>query len=256
MRCSVELTGTRIAAFVIVLLAVLAVMAAVIHRSVRASETAAAAETMAKDSGQVTAAELAQWLLEKRQDYQLVDLREPWHFDDYHIPSAVNISSAALFQPESLKQLDRQKKIVVYSLGAGDAAKAQLLLSMKGYRAFALEDGIIGWWDAIMTPTSIRSARPSSSGYQQARQLREFFMSGSTAAAPPASAMPAPAAGPAPQPAQAVPSPKTVPPPKKAASPSPTKKALPAEPVKTPPPPPPTPSEQEKQKLKLGTGCS
>lgn len=241
MSRSVVLTGSRIAAAVAVVVAVLALTAVVVSRSVRAAQTASAAESMTKDAGRVTAAELAQWILERRQDYQVVDLREPWHFDDYHVPSAINIPRESLFQPESLKRLDRQKKIVVYSLGAGDGAKAQLLLSMKGYRAYALEDGIIGWWDEIMTPTSIRSAKPSSAGYQQARQLREYFLSGGAAAGAPAAGpgMPAPVA----QPREAAPPAKPMA--------SPGKKAVPPAPKK-----PPTPSEQEKQKLKLGTGCS
>jgi len=240
MRRSVVLTGNRIAAVTIVLVAVLVVAAVVIGRTVRAAETAAAVATMTQDTGQVTAGELAQWVLEKHQDYQLVDLRDPWHFDDYHIPTAINIPRNALFQAENLKRLDRQKKIVVYSLGAGEAAKTQLLLTMKGYRAYALEDGIIGWWDEIMTPTSIRSAKPSSSGYQQARQLREYFMAGKAAAVAPTGApgMPAPAANP------------VSPPIKKEVTPA-TKKELPPAKKK-----PTTPSEQEKQKLKLGTGCS
>ncbi len=252
MRRSVVLTGNRMAAVVVVGIAVLALTAVVVSRSVRAAQTASAAASL-KDGGQVTAAELSQAILEKRQDYQLVDLREPWHFDDYHIPTAINIPRESLFQPESLKRLDQKKKIIVYSLGAGDGAKAQLLLSMKGYRAYALEDGIIGWWDEIMTPTSIRSAKPSSSGYQQARQLREYFMSGGavTAAPPPAPAMPAPAAVPARQPRQAaVPAKAAAPPSKKAVTPATKKSSTPSEKK------PSTPSEQEKEKLKLGTGCS
>lgn len=253
MRRSVEFTASRIVAIVIVVVALVVVAAIAIYRTVRAAETAAAVATMTQDVGQVTAGELAQWILEKRSDYQLIDLRDEWHFDDYHIPTAINVPRATLFQPERLKQLDRQKKIVVYSLGAGDGAKAQLLLSMKGYRAYALEDGIIGWWDAIMTPSSIRSAKPSSSGYQQARQLREFFMTGSAAPAAATSGMPAPVAAPVPrQPQAASPARPAAQPISK--TPPPAKKATPAEPAKKPPPP--TPSEQEKQKLKLGTGCS
>ncbi len=253
MSRSVVLTGYRIAAVVLVVVAALALTGILVRRSTRAAQTAFAAENMIKDAGQVTAAELAQWILERRQDYQVVDLRDPWHFDDYHIPSAINLPRESLFQPESLQRLDRQKKIVVYSLGAGDGAKAQLLLSMKGYRAYALEDGIIGWWDEIMTPTSIRSAKPSSSGYQQARQLREFFMAGSTAAPATTSATPVSVATPAARQPEAVPPSKPVPKPMKTIPPPPAKKVTPAEPVKKPPP---TPSEQEKQKLKLGTGCS
>jgi len=238
MRRSIVLTGNRLAVVGIVFVAVVLVAAAVISRKVRAAETAAAVQAATKDASQVTAGELAQWIVEKRQDYQLIDLRDPWQFDDYHIPTAANIPFAQLFGSEG--RLDKNKKIVVYGLGAGRSAQTQLLLAMKGYQAYALNDGIIAWWDEIMTPTSIRSANPQSSGYQQARQLREYFMTGGRAIEPPAAAAPVPQSPPAAAPAQNV---------KKPAAKPAVKPA--AKPAETPPP-----SDKEKDRLKLGTGCS
>ncbi len=126
MRHSVILTWNRLVLLAVCLLAVIVVATAVISSRVRAAETRAAAESISKDSGEVTAGELSQWILEKRQDYQLVDLREPWHYDDYHIPTAINIPLNTLFDSRGLGQLDKGKKIVVYSMGAGNAAKTQL----------------------------------------------------------------------------------------------------------------------------------
>jgi rhodanese-related sulfurtransferase len=236
MRRSIVITGPWVAVFAVLVIAIVLATVVVVTHQVRAAENSAAAESVAK--GGVTAGEVAQWVVEKRQDYQLVDLREAWHFDDYHIPTAVNIPLAALFTPEGLKRLDQQKKIVVYSLGAGDAARTQLLLAMKGYRAYALTDGIIGWWDEVMTPTSLRSASPSSLGYQQARQLREHFMTGSTISPMPVTT---PVAAPPSSPVPAV----------KATTPAPRKVApQPAKKKATPP------ADKEKERLKLGTGCS
>lgn len=252
MRHSVLLTGKRVIVLAVLFVALLVVATAVISGRVRAAETRAAAESITKGDGEVTAGELAQWILEKRQDYQLIDLREPWHYDDYHIPMAINIPLNAMFEPQGVSKLDKQKKVVVYSMGAGHAAKTQLLLAMKGYRAYALKDGIIGWWDEVMTPISLRSANPSSTGYQQARQLREHFTVGNTIATPPAATMPAPVA----VPAGKRPSPSAVTKPasgEKKAVPQPAKTAAP--PAQKPAPAA-TPSEQEKQRLKLGTGCS
>ncbi len=236
MNLEFRLNGKTLAAIAVVFLAVMLAMTTSINHRVRAAETQAAVESMTKGSNQVTAGELAQWIVENRQDYQLIDLRDPWQFDDYHIPTAINIPFAQFFAAENLKRLDKNKKIVVYGLGAGQAAQVQLLLAMKGYRAYALTDGIIAWWDEVLTPTSIRSATPSSSGYQQARQLREYFMGGGRApgGAPAAVTPPAPAAPPAATPEK---------PPAKT-------------PAKVPKKAPPAEKEKEKERLKLGTGCS
>jgi rhodanese-related sulfurtransferase len=236
MRRSIVLTGNKLVVLAVVLVAVVLALAAAISHSVRAAETKAAVESIAKDAGQVTAGELAQWIIEKRQDYQLIDLREPWQFDDYHIPTAINIPFAQFFGPEA--RLDKNKKIVVYGLGAGHSAQTQLLLAMKGYRAYALNDGIIAWWDEVMTPTSIRSANPQSSGYQQARQLRDYFMSGGRAGEPPTAVT-----APPPQPPAAATPAKPVVKTKPAAKPA-------AKPAEKPP------KDKEKDRLKLGTGCS
>jgi len=216
----IEVTGKHVAAGVAVLLGLVAALAATtVHGSGAGPVDAPKlVQSIMAETDHVTAGELAGWILQKSPDYLLVDIREPWQFDDYHIPTAINIPLGQLFDDSGLKQLSREKKIVLCGLGVGRASQAQLLLSLKGYNSLSLEDGIGGWWDAVMTPTSLRSETASSAGYLQAKALREHFMGG----------VPAGAA--------------TVPPPTVSIPPTPGKQA----------PPPGTPN----QKLKLGRGCS
>ena len=259
MTRTIVLTGSRLTVIAVVFLAVILTVAAVMNYSARAAE-ARAVESMNKDAGQVTAGELAQWIVSKKQDYQLIDLREPWQFDDYHIPGATNIPFDQVFDGNNLARIDKSKKIVVYGLGAGRSAQTQLLLAMKGYRALALTDGIIAWWDEVMTPNSLRNANPTSSGYQQARQLRDYFMKGDRA-----SELPAAAVAPLPQVPPAVPAPPAAPAAKsapKAATAAPAAKPAAKPQAKPQPKPAKTPAEtapppdKEQQRLKLGAGCS
>lgn len=206
MKLNITLTGKSLAAIAIAFLAVVAAVAGSMARGTGAgpADAAALVQTIVDEKDHVTPGELARWTMEKRQDYQLIDIRAPWQFDDYHIPTAINIPLAQFFEEENLKRLDRSKKIVVYGLGSGHAAETQLLLSMKGYTAYSLHEGISEWWDLIITPTSLRSETQSPAGYQQAKQLREYFM-GTTAPLGAAEASPAlrqvpPAAAPAAQP--------------------------------------------------------
>jgi len=199
MRINVTLTGKSLAAGAVVLLGVVLALAGTIARGTDAGpvNAATAAQTMLDEKDHVTAGELAQWLIEKRADYQLIDIRLPWQYDDYHIPTAISIPLSELFQPEGLKKLERSKKIVVYGLGAGHAAEAQLLLSMKSYNALSLKEGISAWWNDVITPTSLRSETQSPAGYQQARELRQHFMGGAGASQPavtvsPATTLPSP----------------------------------------------------------------
>jgi rhodanese-related sulfurtransferase len=164
----------------------------------------------------VTPRELARWIIEKKHDYQLIDIRQPWQYSDYHIPTAVNIPLTELFGPQGIKQLSRSEKLVIYGFGTGQAAEAQLLLSLKGYDSYSLGEGISGWWKDIMTPASLLSESASPAGYVEAKQLREYFTETAKTGAEPASAVSQP---------------------------------MPRLPPSTKPP-------VQKQRLKLGRGCS
>ncbi|MCL5005616.1 MAG: rhodanese-like domain-containing protein [Acidobacteria bacterium] len=220
MRTEIKLTGKSLAAAAAIFLGVVLAVAATIARGTGSEPLNAPAlvQNIVQEKDRVTPRELAQWLVEKRQDFQLIDVRQPWKFDDYHIPTAINIPLAQLFEPDSLKQLSRGKKIVLYGSGQGHAAQAQLLLSMKGYNAYSVREGINGWWYDLMTPTSLQTAGASPTGYQQAKQLRDYFFG--TAA--------------------------------------PSKGAGEAAPAAPPPPPPPATQQKKipATRLKLGRGCT
>jgi rhodanese-related sulfurtransferase len=191
MKVELKLTGKTLAAAVAIFLGVVLAMAATIVQGTGAGPVNASAlvQNIVKEEDHVPPGQLARWLIEKRTDFQLIDIREPWQFDDYHIPTAVSIPLAQLFDEASLKKLSREKKIVLYGLGTGRAAQAQLLLSLKGYNAYSVPDGITAWWSDVITPTSLRSEDQTAAGYLQAKQLREHFLgltpTGETAVTPP-----------------------------------------------------------------------
>jgi len=192
MKINLVLTGKTMAALALMFVAVVLAVAGTMSHGTGAGpvDSTAIMQGIIDEKDHVTPVELAHWIIEKKQDYQLIDLRQPWQFDDYHIPTAINVPLGQFFQEANLKQLDRSKKIVVYGLGAGHAAETQLLLQMKGYNAYSVREGISAWWDQVVTPTSLRSDSADPAGYQQAKQLREFFF-GSTSSQPKSNAVPA-----------------------------------------------------------------
>ena len=199
---NVTLTGKTLAAGAVIVLGLVLALASTAARGMDSGpvNTNAAVQSIIDEKDHVTPGELATWLVEKRTDYQLIDIRLAWQYDDYHIPTAISIPLADLFQPEGLKKLDRSKKIVLYGLGAGHAAEEQLLLSMKSYNALSLKEGMSAWWNDVITPMSLRSENQSPAGYQQARQLRQRFIGAPGASQPSGSATPALAEPPAAQP--------------------------------------------------------
>ena len=164
MPFEIRLGAKALAASLVLGTGAVLALASMAGGSPAALSTDATVDAMITQRDHVGATELARWILEKRSDYQLIDIREPWAFDDYHIPTAVNIPLGDLFTPATLAKLDRTKTTVVYGLGAGHSAQTQLLLQLKGYKSLSLKEGISAWWEEVMTPSSLRGSERAPAG--------------------------------------------------------------------------------------------
>jgi rhodanese-related sulfurtransferase len=137
-------------------------------------ETKELAMAIASGADHVIPDELAQWIIEGKTDFRLIDIREPWEFDDYHIKGAENIPLATLFNTT----LPKNKKYVLYSGGEVHAGQAWIMLKVNGYDVYMLKGGIIAWWDEIMTPVSLNegNAADLAKTYPEKKHIRNFFL--------------------------------------------------------------------------------
>ena len=101
-------------------------------------------------SGRVPARTLADWIIQGRADFRLVDLRSPEAFAaGLRIPNAENIPVATLLDAG----LSRDERILL--VGDDDVMVAQswFLLEAAGYRgASILEGGLRAWRDQVVYP--------------------------------------------------------------------------------------------------------
>ncbi|MCF8241259.1 MAG: rhodanese-like domain-containing protein [Melioribacteraceae bacterium] len=101
------------------------------------------------NSDKVDVRELAEWLIEAKADFRLIDLRTEEKFNEYFIPSAANIQPAELMNAN----LMRNEKIVLYADENTTAAQAWFLLKSKDYKAvYILEGGLDMWKDKVLFP--------------------------------------------------------------------------------------------------------
>ncbi len=117
--------------------------------------------------------ELADWIIQSRHNYRLIDLRSEMDYVKYHIPGAENVQLADLFD----YGLARNEKIILYSEGGIHSAQAWFLLKAKGYKAvYMLLGGIYGWEDFVLFP-SIPS-NPSTeelAAFEKVKEVSKFF---------------------------------------------------------------------------------
>lgn len=110
------------------------------------------AQAAARQSDRVSVEELASWLIEERGDFVLIDVRSPDDFEQGLIGDASNLPIVELMTGEVLDTLPRDRKIVLYSNGSENSAKASVMLRLAGYDAYVLAGGYNAWHARILNP--------------------------------------------------------------------------------------------------------
>lgn len=146
------LLDRRFGVALLILLGVLLALSPAGTRKAATLSPQALAEAIANESDHIAAEELAKWLIDKKPDLLVVDMRSAEEFAQYHIPGAVNIPFAELFEGESQEMLSGDKTIVLYSNGSTHAAQAWVLLKQMGIESFVLLGGLNYWTEAILNP--------------------------------------------------------------------------------------------------------
>jgi len=133
-------------------------------------ELAAIVET---EVDHVDVRELADWIMQSKTDYRLIDVRDPVSYAEYHIPTAENAGITNLVE----YPLTRTEKIVLYSNDGLHSAQAWFLLKAKGYPGvYILFGGLRAWKDEILFPTLSSDALDEElATFEERRFVSDFF---------------------------------------------------------------------------------
>jgi rhodanese-related sulfurtransferase len=110
------------------------------------------AQSAARQEDRVSVEQLAEWLIEERQDFVLIDVRSQDEYTKGRIHEARNIPLAELVGEETLAGLPSDRKVVVYSNGSENAAKAVTMLRLAGLDAHLVTGGYNAWHERILNP--------------------------------------------------------------------------------------------------------
>jgi rhodanese-related sulfurtransferase len=95
---------------------------------------------------------LADWILQGRRDFVLLDIRSQEAFAAGHIQSAQSMPLTYLVERQTMGRLPRNRMLVLYSNGNREAAQAVVMLRLAGLDAYALLGGYEFWSRHVLHP--------------------------------------------------------------------------------------------------------
>lgn len=124
----------------------------------------------------VTPVELAEWGIEGRRDFALVDLRSHEQYQAGHIRGAVNCGSCHGSAADGKRAqegetfVDLTKKLVVYTESGSEAVQLPRVLA-ENPRLYRLEGGYAGWKSQVLAPVAFGGE--TDDGEVAAKRLKE-----------------------------------------------------------------------------------
>jgi len=105
---------------------------------------------------------VADQIIQKDPNLQLIDVRTPDEFLKFNLPGAINIPLSDLLSEEFKDLLDQDIKMnVFYSNGTLQANEAWMITTQLGYKNnYVLQGGLNYWAETIMNPGTPASTSP------------------------------------------------------------------------------------------------
>ena len=98
--------------------------------------------------------EVADIIVQKDPEFQLIDVRPQDEFEKFSLPNAINIPLTDILSDEYRDVLNQDvKRNILFSNGTVDATKAWMIMSQLGWENnYVMEGGLNYWAEVIMNP--------------------------------------------------------------------------------------------------------
>ena len=89
--------------------------------------------------------ETARGVYERKDDIQIVDVREPYEWEAGRIEGAIHVPLNDLMAGQGQDQLDQNRPVAVVCRSGNRSELASLMLKARGFDAHNMRDGMEGW---------------------------------------------------------------------------------------------------------------
>lgn len=126
-----------------------------------------------KDNDRIPVMTMADWLIKETGDFTLVDLRSEKEFNEYNIPTSVNIPIENLLSSD----LMRNQKIIVYGNDDITSAQAWFILKSANYKAvYILNGGLNAWKNEVLYPKlDVNATAEQKAEFEKVKQVSLYF---------------------------------------------------------------------------------
>jgi len=143
------------------------------HRTTASVNTKEIAMETLSSKDQISVEELADWIIQGKMDYRLIDLRSPEKYKEYNIPTSECVAIKNL--PDA--DIERNEKILLYADDDITAAQAWYLLKSMGYKSVTiLKGGLDNWEKEVLYPSIPENATPEQmKKFAKIVEVAKFF---------------------------------------------------------------------------------
>ncbi len=128
---------------------------------------------LSKGADLVKPEELADWTIQGKSDFNVVDVRSEKDYQQYHIPNSVNVPIAGL----NKAGLSKTEKILLVCTDGTISAQAWTFLKAKGYKGvYILKGGLNEWNSKILFPSLPENATPEqTAAFEKTKEVSKYF---------------------------------------------------------------------------------
>jgi len=125
------------------------------------------------DADKIEPVVLADWLMQGKADYDLIDLRTPAKYSEYSLPESQNIPLIELSKSDLL----RNQKIILISDDEITASQGWFILKANDYKGvYILKGGIDAWKDQVLFPKcSMQASDEEIVNFKKMEEISKYF---------------------------------------------------------------------------------
>ena len=126
-----------------------------------------------KKADNVSVQDVANWIIQGKVDFRIIDTRPAGEYAAYHIPMAQNIRLSGLLD----QHFYPTDKLILYSDTGEEAAQGWFILKGKKYKAvYILKGGLDAWKNQILFPQLPANPTPEQlTSFNKIKEVSKFF---------------------------------------------------------------------------------